>query len=164
MKVNSGQKKKVAFITGKCFPFDKERKTLSYLYIKHISNPCLSLSLTEKNWSRNNWSISLEQLKDIPLISSIFFLKFLYIISFMFLSSSFRSVRIMVKILWSCLICCVCSKKNYCFSMFFSMLFKQTMINLLPVKFFHNTIFFFILPRHIRLVHRKNKPNSSSKP
>jgi len=48
MKINSGQKKKVAFITGKCFPFDKERKTLSYLYIKHISNPCLSLSLTEK--------------------------------------------------------------------------------------------------------------------
>jgi hypothetical protein len=43
-KVNSGQKKKVTFIAGKCFPFDKKKKTLSFLYIKHniFSNPCLS--------------------------------------------------------------------------------------------------------------------------
>jgi hypothetical protein len=92
-KVNSGQKKKVTLIRGKCFPFDKERKTLSFLYI--FSDHCLSLSLFENNWSislslfennwsKNNWSISLE-------ISGIFFLYyFLYVFIF-----SFRSVRIM---------------------------------------------------------------------
>jgi hypothetical protein len=95
-KVNSN-KKKITFITGKCFPFDNKRKTLSFLYIKHIfSNPCLSVSFRKQ--------LKQEQLKyisgTIEAYSSyfryFFSLKYLSIISFMFLSSSFRFVRIMV--------------------------------------------------------------------
>jgi hypothetical protein len=42
-KINSS-KQKITFITEKYFPFNKKRKTFSFLYIKHniFSNPCLS--------------------------------------------------------------------------------------------------------------------------
>ena len=42
-KINSS-KQKITFITKKYFPFNKKKKTFSFLYIKHniFSNPCLS--------------------------------------------------------------------------------------------------------------------------
>jgi len=45
-KVFSGQRKKLPFITGKCFPFLVKRKTLSDLYIKHISETLCQIPLS----------------------------------------------------------------------------------------------------------------------
>jgi hypothetical protein len=48
-KVNSGQnKKKSNFIKGKCFPSDKERKTLSFLSLHPFSQITVSLSFQKQ--------------------------------------------------------------------------------------------------------------------
>ena len=92
-KFFSGKKKKLPFITGKCFPFLVKRKTLSYLYIKHISETLcqipLSLCLFPKTEARRTRIISLDTLYFryfFPLNFSISLYYFLYMfLSFLFI-------------------------------------------------------------------------------
>jgi hypothetical protein len=78
-KLNSGQHRKHNFNKGKCFPFDKNWKTLSFSFITHIflkfSNHGLSLFVnnwevaTSASFLLNNWKLLNHGLSQI--ISSI---------------------------------------------------------------------------------------------
>jgi hypothetical protein len=60
-KLNSGQHRKHNFNKGKCFPFEKNRKTLSFSFITHIVLTCSNhgLSFRQQLGRNNNCIISI---------------------------------------------------------------------------------------------------------
>jgi hypothetical protein len=151
-KVNYGQQKNCLYLQesvllslskGKHFP----------LLIKHIFP--LSVSLFENSWkAKKIWRITLTFQIFFP---SNFSIISLYVFIFFVF---FRSIRIIAKNPWSCLICCLFRKKLFlCICICCAN--NPSWLGKLPVNFFPIPSFLLHLLVTFKQAHRKTQPNSS---